>query len=145
VIILDTNVVSEPLRSRPDLGVRNWIDTQPTSELFLCTPVLAELHFGLERLPAGARKDRLRANIDRFENDLYRSRILVLDAAAAAEYGRLVAMRTRMGRPIQQMDALIAAIALTHRASLATRDVDDFANLGVHLINPFDPDLAEPS
>jgi predicted nucleic acid-binding protein len=138
VIILDTNVVSEPLRSRPDLKVRNWIDAQTASELYLCTPVLAELHFGLERLAAGARKDRLRASIDRFENDLYRGRILVLDAAGAAEYGRLVAMRRRMGRPIQQMDALIAAIALTHRAFLATRNVNDFADLGLDIINPFE-------
>jgi predicted nucleic acid-binding protein len=138
VIILDTNIVSEPLRPRPDLRVRNWIDAQTAGELFLCTPVLAELHFGVERLAAGVRKDRLRASIDRFENDLYRGRILALDTAAAAAYGRLVAMRERMGRPIQQMDGLIAAIALTHRAFLATRNVSNFASLGLDLINPFE-------
>jgi predicted nucleic acid-binding protein len=138
VIILDTNVVSEPFRPHPDLRVRNWIDAQPANTLFICAPVLAELHFGLERLAAGARKDRLRTNIERIENDLYRGRILPLDAAAAAEYGRLVVKRERMGRPIKQMDALIAAIALTHGAVLATRDVDDFANLGLDVINPFE-------
>jgi predicted nucleic acid-binding protein len=138
VIILDTNVVSEPFRPQPDLRVRNWVDAQPANVLFLCAPVLAEIHFGLERMATGARKDRLRANVERIENDLYRGRILPLDAAAAAEYGRLAIKRERMGRPIKQMDALIAAIALTHGAVLATRDVDDFANLGLDVINPFE-------
>ena len=138
MIILDTNVVSEPFRPQPDLRVRNWVDAQPANVLFLCAPVLAEIHFGLERMAAGARKDRLRANVERIENDLYRGRILPLDAAAAAEYGRLAIKRERMGRPIKQMDALIAAIALTHGAVLATRDVDDFANLGLDVINPFE-------
>ena len=138
MIILDTNVVSEPFRPQPDLRVRKWIDAQPANVLFLCAPVLGELHFGLERMAAGARKDRLRANVERIENDLYRGRILPLDAAAAAEYGRLAIKRERMGRPIKQMDALIAAIALTHGAVLATRDVDDFANLGLDVINPFE-------
>ena len=138
MIILDTNVVSEPFRPQPDPRVRNWIDAQPSSSLCICAPVLAELHFGLERLPAGARKDRLRANIERIENDLYRGRILPLDAAAAAEYGRIAVKRERMGRPIRQMDALIAAIALAHSAVLATRDVADFANLGLEVIDPFE-------
>jgi predicted nucleic acid-binding protein len=139
MIVLDTNIVSDPSQPTPNLDVRTWLDTQPSASLFLCTPVLAELRFGVERLPTGARKNRLRAAVDQIETDLYRDRILVLDADAAAEYGRIAALRTRMGRPIGQMDALIAAIALRHRAALATRDTQDFAGLGLELINPFAP------
>jgi predicted nucleic acid-binding protein len=138
VIILDTNVVSEQFRSRPDVKVRDWIDAQPANALFICAPVLAELRYGLERLAPGARKEGLRANIERIENDLYRGRALPFDAAAAAEYGRVVAERERIGRRIEQMDALIAAIALTHGAALATRDAGGFAELGIDLINPFE-------
>jgi toxin FitB len=138
MILLDTNIVSDPSRPSPNLAVRAWLDTQPSASLFLCTPVLAELRFGVERLPPGARKNRLRAATDQIENDLYWGRILAFDGAAAAEYGRLAAMRERAGRRLGQMDALIAAIALTHRAALATRDTTDFADLGLELINPFE-------
>jgi toxin FitB len=138
MIILDTNVVSEPYRSAPSLILRTWLDKQPANSLFLCTPVLAELQFGVERLPSGARKTRLRAVVDDFEDRLYRDRILAFDTAAASEYGRIRAKRERMGRPIRQMDGLIAAIALTHRAVIATRDVADFADLGIELVNPFE-------
>jgi predicted nucleic acid-binding protein len=138
MIVLDTNVVSEPFRPQPDLRVRAWLDAQPAASLFICSPVLAELRFGLERLPAGARKDRLRVNIDAIEHSIYRGRILPLDAAAAGEYGRIAAERERIGRRMQQMDALIAAIALAHYCVLATRDTADFADLGLELIDPFE-------
>jgi predicted nucleic acid-binding protein len=142
MILLDTNVVSEPFRPQPDLKVRVWIDAQPASTLFICTPVLAELHFGVQRLAASPRRDRLRANVDYIENDLYRGRVISFDSAAAAEYGRIVAHRTRIGRPIQQMDALIASIALVQKAVLVTRDTNDFAELDLDLVNPFSPNSA---
>jgi predicted nucleic acid-binding protein len=80
----------------------------------------------------------LRVAIDQIEGSLFRGRILPFDAAAATEFGRLVAKRERIGRRIELLDALIAAIALTQRADLATRDVSGFAELGIKLINPFD-------
>ena len=138
MILLDTNIVSEPIKLRPDANVRNWIDAQPSNSLFICAPVLAELHFGMNRLPAGQRRDRLTAYIDYLESDLYRDRVLTFDAPAAAHYGRLVAMRFSIGKPIQQMDAIIAAIARAHSATLVTRDVRDFVGLDVELLNPFD-------
>jgi toxin FitB len=138
MILLDTNVISEIYRPEPNTAVITWIDAQPTPLLYLCTPVLAELWFGMERLESGARKDRLQATIERFESDLYRDRILVLDIAAAAEYGRLAAKRRRSGRPIDQMDALIAAIAAVNGATIATRNIRDFSDLGIELIDPFD-------
>lgn len=138
MILLDTNVISDSTQPAPNLAVRAWLDAQPATLLFLCTPVLAELRFGVERLADGARKKRLRAAADQIENDLYRDRILSFDASAASQYGRLAAARERMGRRMGQMDAFIAAIALAHRAALATRDTEGFADLGLELINPFE-------
>jgi predicted nucleic acid-binding protein len=137
MILLDTNVVSEPTKPRPDANVRAWIDSQSANTLFICTPVLAELHFGVHGLPAGARRGRLESYIEDLQNDLYADRILSFDASAAVEYGRVMAMRIRIGRPIRQMDALIAAIACAHRAVLVTRNVDDFVGLDIEVLNPF--------
>lgn len=138
MILLDTNVVSETLRRRPDATAIAWLDAQSEHTLYLCTPVLAELLYGVERLPAGPRKTALRAGLDRLENDLYRDRILVFDVAAAKEYARIAAARSAAGRTIGQMDTLIAAIAASHRITIATRNVAHFADLKVELVNPFD-------
>jgi toxin FitB len=138
MILLDTNVVSEHLRPRPNQAVLAWVDAQPATTLYICAPVLAELRFGAERLEPGRKQTNLRAAVDRIEDRIFRGRILPFDAAATQEYGRLVAERERMGRRIELMDALIAAIALTQRADLATRDIDGFVDLGIQLINPFD-------
>jgi predicted nucleic acid-binding protein len=139
MILLDTNVISEHLRPRPNPNVIAWIDAQPANEVYICTPVLAELRFGAERLSPGPKQSDLHAAIDRIESSLYQGRILPFDAAAAAQYGRLAANRERMGRCMGQMDGLIAAIALAHQATVATRDERDFAGLGFEVVNPFDP------
>jgi toxin FitB len=138
MILLDTNVVSENFRRQPNPNVIAWLDAQPANELYLCTPVVAELRFGAERLAPGRKRTVLKAAVDTLENAHFRGRILPLDPEAAAAYGRVAAMRQRMGRRIEQMDALIAAIALAQGATLATRDIDDFSDVGVRLINPFD-------
>jgi toxin FitB len=138
MILLDTNVVSESLRPRPSSTLLAWLDAQPASSIYLCTPVLAELYRGVLRLTEGRRKDHLRVAIERMENELFRGRILTLDSGAAKQYGRVTTIRERAGRPIGQMDALIAAIALSNQAALATGDVGDFLGLGLELINPFE-------
>jgi toxin FitB len=138
MIILDTNVVSEGWKPRPDAQVIAWLDSLSQATLFLCTPVLAELRYGVERLPQSARRTRMEAWIDHLETQLYRDRVLPFDRAAAWEFGRLAALRERFGRRIEPMDALIAAIASAHGAAVATRDVHDFEGTGVVLINPFD-------
>lgn len=138
MIVLDTNVVSEIYRRLPNGSVIAWLDAQPIDSLHICTPVLAELRFGAERLDDGKRKDQLRATIDRLEYEVYRDRILVFDAASAMVYGRIAAARRKSGQTMQQMDALIAAIALANSASLATRNKRDFAVLGLDVINPFE-------
>jgi predicted nucleic acid-binding protein len=138
MILVDTNVLSEPMKPRPDTAVMAWLNFQPWEDLFLCTPVLAELRYGCERLAAGRRKDSLGEAIDRIESELYRGRILAFDQTAAANYARLAARRDREGRPIELMDALIASIALAHGAIIATRDVAAFAGVGIELLNPFE-------
>lgn len=138
MILLDTNVVSELYRPKPHFSVIAWLDVQQSDLLYLCTPVLAALRFGMECLDAGRRKDWLRVAIERLENELYRDQILVFDRAAASAYGRITAARRQSGKTMQQMDACIAAIALANDAKLATRNTRDFADLGLDVINPFD-------
>ena len=138
MILVDTNIVSEAMKLHPDQTVTAWMNAQDWDSLYLCTPVLAELHYGIDRLVRGRRKHLLAAGLDRVENELYHGRILSFDQAAASNYGRLTVERERLGRRMEQMDALIAAIALTHGATIATRDLGDFADLGLDVINPFD-------
>jgi hypothetical protein len=141
LIIIDTNVISESMRPRPNANVQAWIDAQQQESLFLCTPVLAELFYGIERLPVGARRTHLEQVVLRMETT-FADRILGVDRAAAVEYGKLVGHRDRIGKATATMDALIAAIAKAHRARLATRDTYGFSDLGIELINPFDFDAA---
>jgi predicted nucleic acid-binding protein len=138
MILLDTNVVSESLRPSPVPELLAWLDAQAPESTYISTPVLAELYAGVLRLADGRRKDRLRTAIDRIETELFRDRILTFDTEAAKQYGTVTAIRSRSGRPIGQMDALIAAIALSNRAALATRNISDFVGLELELINPFE-------
>jgi predicted nucleic acid-binding protein len=138
MIILDTNVISEGFRKRPQPRVRDWLNHQRPSDLFLCAPVLAELRYGIERLPAGRRRNELDRLVSNAEQDLFANRLLTVDREAAHEFGRVVAGRAGIGRPIMPMDGMIAAIALANGMSVATRDVDDFAGLGIDVVNPFE-------
>ena len=140
MIILDTNVISEGFRLRPDAQVRGWLDQQPSADLYLCAPVLAELRFGVERLPLGRRRTELDRMVTNAEQNLFANRLLPIDREAAYAFGRVTATRANMGRPIMPMDGMIAAIAVANGMAIATRDVDDFTGLGINLINPFDPE-----
>jgi hypothetical protein len=142
MILIDTNVISEIMRVRPHQAAAAWVDAQPASSLFLCTPVLAELRYGIERLADGRKKRELLTAVGRIEHELYAGRILTFDQPAAAQYARLAASRERQGRRMHQMDALIAAIAAVHGATIATRDIDDFTDLELKLINPFEAPAA---
>jgi toxin FitB len=143
MILLDTNVVSEGWKPRPSAAVISWLDAQAPQELYLCTPVLAELRYGVARLPPGKRRERIEAWVNRLEAEIYRDRILMLDADAAAEFGRLAAIRERLGRRMEPMDALIAGIAASQGASIATRDTADFDGIGIDLVNPFEPQVGK--
>jgi toxin FitB len=142
MIVLDTNVISEGLRARPSEAVRIWLDAQKPSELYLCAPVLAELRYGVERLPVGARRTELDRIVSSMEVELFANRLLMFDRESAHEFGRVVAVREKLGRTITPMDAMIAAIAISNRMAVATRDIVGFADLGLELINPFEPSLS---
>lgn len=137
MIVIDTNVLSEITRVRPSAAVRTWFDTQPRQELFLSAPVLAELRYGVELLPPGRRRDLLDSAIQQLVNKGFPDRVLPVDRDVAHEFGRIVAARDRLGRPLGAMDGLIAATAIVHGAAVATRDVADFMDLGIDVINPF--------
>jgi toxin FitB len=138
MILLDTNVVSDGLRPRPDRNVTRWLDAQRPADLFLCMPVIAELHYGAQLLSAGARRIHLERAIRTIE-ETFAHRTLPFDRAAAHEYGRLMAHRDRLGRATGTMDGLIAAIAKVHGATVATRDSRGFTDIGLKIIDPFDP------
>jgi len=138
MILLDTNVISDVYRERPDPNAHKWLTSQRASELFLCTPVLAELYSGAERLPMGGRRRRLEEWIRKIEMEGFPTRILPFDQSAARDLGWIFQTRKSIGRPIGIMDALIAAVARSNDALLATRDVDDFTEIGLTVLNPFE-------
>jgi predicted nucleic acid-binding protein len=135
MIILDSNVISEAMRGpRADEVVRQWLrtlDQQPVTTVINRAEVLA----GIAVLPAGSRRDRLQTEAESAFGSL--GACLPLVPECASEYARIVATRRALGRPIGGMDALIASIARISGALLATRDVQDFADLGIELINPW--------
>lgn len=137
MILLDTNVLSEPLRPNPDQGVLTWLDEQAIETLYLSTISLAELRYGVAVLPDGRRKDTLRANLDGRIVPLFESRILTFDAVAADAYAALGARARATGKAIGTADGFIAAIAAAHGFTVATRDTSPFEAAGVPVINPW--------
>jgi len=139
VIIVDTNVVSELTRDRPDGRVISWFDAQPHTTLYLTSITAAELLFGIQGLPDGRRKAVLGSAVGRLLETGFAGRILPFDFAASISYSGLAATRSRMGRPIQIADCMIAAIALSAGDGVvATRNTTDFERIGLDLINPWD-------
>ena len=137
MILLDTNVVSELMRSRPDAAVLAWVGAQPRSSLFLCAVTQAEISYGIALLSRGKRSQGLAQSAAVFWAE-FEGRILSFDSEAAAAYAGISAQRRALGQPIDMADAQIAAIAQSQRLALATRNVRDFGSCGVELINPFD-------
>jgi predicted nucleic acid-binding protein len=138
VIVLDTNVLSELMKAEPAPGVERWVAGRPAAGLFTTTVTQAEILYGVALLPAGRRRSALEEAVTlMFEVDLA-GRVLPFDGAAAHAYAALAAERRRAGRPIAQFDAQIAAIARSRGATLATRNIADFAGCGVPLLNPWD-------
>lgn len=137
MIVLDTSVLSELMRAKPDRSVLDWFAGQPDDLLYTTAITQAEVLFGLALLPLGARRDRLESAAGALFEEDFANRVLPFDSQAAAEYARICSSRRSQGRPVNQMDAQIAAIARAHRASLATRDAAGFDGLKISLFNPF--------
>lgn len=143
MILLDTNVLSEMMRPRPDLRVSAWMQSLPRREFWTSSIVVAELFSGIELLPSGQRQAGLRKAVEAMLVEDLQSRILGFDLAAARCYGEIFSARERMGRPIHATDAQIAATARAHGAALATRNIKDFAGCELTLLNPWEENPME--
>jgi predicted nucleic acid-binding protein len=134
VIVLDTNVVSELMRAAPDPAVRSWV--QRTPDLATTAVTLAEVRYGIARLPIGHRRDVLAEAAEAIFS-AFRDQVLPFDAPAAMEYDRLVFGRDVAGHPIDGFDAQIAAICRSRGAELATWNIKDFDGTGIVVLDPW--------
>jgi toxin FitB len=138
VFILDTNVVAEMMRASPAQEVVSWLSEQDAAALFLTTVTLGEIGYGLERLPRGECRLQLEQGFARVIAEAFASRILVFDEDAARHYGVVMGRRKEIGRPLSVLDGQIASIARAKGSVVATRNVRDFDECGVEVINPFE-------
>jgi toxin FitB len=137
MIVLDTNVVLELMKAEPAPSVMRWAAGQAPSNLYTTSITHAEILHGIMLLPAGKRRSAFEAAADAMFKEDFSGRILPFDSAAAESYARIAAVRQRAGHPITQFDAQIAAIALAAGGAVATRNVKDFNQCGIRLINPW--------
>jgi predicted nucleic acid-binding protein len=136
MIILDTNIISELMKAKPEPKVLAWADKQPEQPVVTTAITSAEIYAGINALPDGKRKTELN---DTFGTILLEviDEVLPFDQAAAEAYGVLTALLRRNGTPVGQSDAMIAAIVLAHGGTLVTRNIKDFLPCGIEVINPF--------
>jgi toxin FitB len=137
MILLDTNVVSELMRPKPDPAVVAWFDTRVGLPLYISTITEAELWSGVDRMPAGKRRLVLQSLITDMLDEDFAGRILAFDRAAARLYGHISARRADLGKPVSTADGQIAAIAKANGLKIATRNIKDFADCDVALVNPW--------
>jgi predicted nucleic acid-binding protein len=135
--LLDTNVVSELAKPAANPGVARFLAETDENSIFLAVITLAELQYGIERMPAGLKRERLK---NWLEGDLvarFDGRIFAMDILAATEWGRIMARGEKLGRPMSEMDAWIAAVAAVRDLVLVTRNTPDFAGYNGKLFNPW--------
>jgi toxin FitB len=137
VIVLDTNVLSALMRTKPDALVVDWLDRQPADSIWVTSITVFEARFGLALLPKGKRRRSLERAFERVLTEDFSSRVLSLDEMAAATAGQLAAERQRAGRVVDLRDTLIAGIAQARRATIATRNTRHFEGLDVPVVDPW--------
>lgn len=137
MIVLDTNVVSEPLKSQPSLKVMEWLDRQAAETLFITAISRTELRFGVLKLPDSKRKNALAAHIERVLN-LFEDRTLSFDSAAADQLAVIAARCEMIGKRAVAPEAYIAACAAAHGFAVATRNLSHFEHTGMRVINPWE-------
>jgi predicted nucleic acid-binding protein len=137
VIVLDTNVLSALMRTKPDAVVVEWLDRQPSDSIWVTSITVFEARFGLSLLPKGRRRSSLERGFDRVLTEDLSSRVSSLDEMAAGTAGHLVAERQRAGGVVDLRDMLLAGIAQARRATIATRNTRHFEGLDVPVVNPW--------
>ena len=138
MILLDTNVISEPQRREPHAGVLEWIDAQALETLYLSVVTVAELRAVIALIPAGKRRDSLHDNLEKRLLPMFANRVLSFDMACTTAYAGLLAKTRAAGLTVETADAFIAAIALANGFAVATRDTRPFETAGVSVINPWE-------
>jgi toxin FitB len=138
MFLIDTNVISELSKPLPSPAVLNWFATTPAQQIYISSVTLCEIEFGLALMPAGKRRDALRSATQELVRIDFEGRCLNLGAHCAAAYGQLAAKQQQNGRACSTEDAMIAAIALTNKLVLVTRNTKDFDGItGLRVIDPW--------
>lgn len=137
MILLDTNVIAEPLRPKADPAIQAWLDRQPREALYLAAPCLMELLLGIALLPEGRRKKGPAAAVQKLLTEFFVERFLSFDKEAAIAYAALSSRASAKGHRLSVADCQIAAIAAVHGFAVATRDTKPFLAAGVQVINPW--------
>jgi toxin FitB len=137
MIILDTNVLSELMRPNPSTRVVAWVAVQPATEFFTTSITEAEIFYGIELLTKGKRRDRLLAAAEAMFTEDFAERVFGFESDAARSFSRIAGQRLALGRPISHADAQIAAIAIVRGAKLATRNIEDFEECGLDVVDPW--------
>ena len=138
MILLDTNVVSEVMKTRPAEAVVAWLNGQDSEKLHVSAISIGEIAYGLRILPDGKRRSGLRERFERFVTLAFDQRVLAYDESAARIYGELMGDRKELGLPMSVSDGQIAAIARLNHLAVATRNVLDFEHCGIDVLNPFE-------
>ena len=136
-VLLDTNVVSELLRPSPNSAVEGWVARREAADLLFSAVGEAELRYGVALLPAGRRRDALASAVEAILREDFEDRVLPFDSRAAREYAEIAASRRTAGRPVAPADCQIAAIARSRDLTIATRNVRDFADMELGLVDPW--------
>lgn len=136
-MILDTNVISELMRPEPSSVVTAWVAKQPVQELFTTSISEAEIFYGIELLTKGKRREALRAAAEAMFAEDFRGRMFAFGSEAARAFSKIAAYRRQLGKPISNADAQVAAIARVQKARLATRNVTDFRDCELDVIDPW--------
>ncbi len=138
MILLDTNVVSEVMKTQPAEAVVAWLNGQDSERLYLSAITIGEITYGLRILPDGKRRSGLRERFERFVILAFDQRVLAYNESAARIYGEMMGDRKELGLPMSVPDGQIAAIARLNHLAVATRDVLDFEHCGIDVLNPFE-------
>jgi toxin FitB len=137
MILLDTNIVSEVMKTQPAEMVVAWLNGQDSEMLYVSAITIGEIAYGLRVLPDGRRRSGLKERFERFIALAFDQRVLAYDESAARVYGELMGERKELGQPMSSSDGQIAAIARLHHLAIATRNVPDFETCGIDVVNPF--------